>query len=279
MKTTGSMRRWHICPGVVCGLALTLAMGGRGQVQTKGEQLDALLARLAGEHVTEGDVEELEGQPQNERTIPALRAAFSRQTEKEKKQWIAGSLIRLGDRSDLYFDYLAGYAKVAVEDRAPDFVKYDSAGRGLRGQFSAEFLEWCARNGKEPRALAALQFGVYPPDVLALAKAGDSRARELFRRGLESPNPLVLGYCVQGLGRLHDEAALPVIGQAISRVPAGDRVVVSGQLPWFDTPAADRLFEQVTPEPRTREFWQKSVITMRQIESDRIGRRTGAGPK
>lgn len=280
MKSTCSPKLWAAPPSVIiCLAALTLVSGVRCQPQPQTARLEMLLAKLANGQLSEPDLWALESQPQTEKTVPALIAAFHARVDKAEKQWIAGSLIRLGDRSDTYFNYLAGYAKVAVEDRAPDFVKYDSQGRGIRGEFSPEFQDWCTRNGKDPRALAKLQIQVYPQDVLILAATQDERARELFREGLGSPNPLVLAFCVQGLGRLHDEVALALIGQAISRVPAGDRQFVSCQLPWFGVSAADRLFAQVTPDEHTRDIWRNGINGTQKAESDRIRKRTGNAPQ
>jgi hypothetical protein len=57
----------------------------------------------------------------------------------------------------------------------------------------------------------SLQFGTYPQDLEALASAQDPRAREIFRKGLDSPQPLVVVLSVEGLGRLQDAAAIPLI--------------------------------------------------------------------
>jgi len=280
MKSTSAPKLWAAPPSVIISLAaLTLIGGIRCQPQPQTDRLEMLLAKLANGRLSEPDLWALESQPQTEKTVPALIAAFHARVDKAEKQWISGSLIRLGERSDTYFNYLAGYAKVAVEDRTPYFVKYDGYGQSVSGQFSSNFENWCARNGKDPRAVGALQFQVYPEDVFILAKTQDLRARDLFREGLGSPNPLVLAFCVQGLGRLRDEAALPLIAQAILQVPAGSRPAVAGQLPWFALPAADKLFEQVTPDRRMRDMYRSSADGMQKSELDRIRKRTGNAPQ
>ena len=48
-------------------------------------------------------------------------------------------------------------AREAVEDSAPSFIRTDANGVSVRGEFSAEFLNWCVLHGKDPRAVAAIQ--------------------------------------------------------------------------------------------------------------------------
>ena len=129
------------------------------------------------------------------------------------------TLIRLGQRSQEYFDFLAAFARRAIDDRTPFFGKVDQDGRITRGEFSSEFLNWCANNDKNPRELAAPQISDYLEDTMLLAEAEDPRAVELFRRGLDSLNPFVVQASVQGLGRQQDVAAIPLIAKACQRPP------------------------------------------------------------
>jgi hypothetical protein len=207
--------------------------------------------------------------------MPALKSAFELGKTTEEKQWIAATLLRLGENSNEYFDYLAGLAKEAIEDRTPFFIKYDNAGKSIAGQFDPGFLNWCAQNGKDPKAVAGVQMSVYLNDVQILAYAQDPRAVELLRLGLESTNVLVVAYSVEGLGRLHDLAALPLIAKAFDRVQTGDWTVVAEQLSWFRTPEAERLLERFIPDPLMRDFTRRQ-IQMRQLsETNSILRRMG----
>ncbi len=192
---------------------------------------------------------------------------------------LAATLIRLGMQSGLYFDYLAGYARAAVEDRTPFFPKYDAQGRFLRGEFSAAFENWCAQNKKDPRTVAATQFSVYPEDVLILAQAQDPRAGELFRKGLDSPNLLVFGYCVQGLGRLRDGSVIPLIAQVADRVTVGDRLAIAMQLPWYSLPEAERLLLRLVPDRGTRDHLRDDVHRIRLAELNRALQRSGSAPR
>jgi hypothetical protein len=238
--------------------------------------IDDLLAKLPSGRLDESDLWNLESQPVDLRTIPALKATFQSSTEKRERQWIAGTLLRLGERAGPYFDFLAGYATEAIDDRTPSFIKYDSNGHSIRAEFSAAFENWCALNGKDPRAVATIQFLEYPKDVLVLAQVDDPRARDLFRRGLESPNVLVVAYSVQGLARLHDSAALSLVARVLERLPSEERYAVSRELPWFETPEAAALMERVMPDRRARDYERNMVQQQRLDELKRVLTRTGS---
>jgi hypothetical protein len=232
-----------------------------------------LLVRLANATFSRSVLYSLEGQPPDPRTMPALRSAFERAKTAEERQWIAATLLRLGESSSTYFDYLADLAREAIEDRTPFFVKYDNVGTAVEGQFDPGFLNWCAQNQKDPREVARNQFSAYLTDVRALAYAQDPRAMKLLRLGLESPNALVVTYSVEGLGRLHDEAALPLIAKALERVKPGDWTVIAEQLSWFRTPEAERLFERFIPDPRARDFSRRQIQMLQLSEANRLMQR------
>jgi hypothetical protein len=239
------------------------------------DDLSALIVRLANGESSQSILFKLEAQPPDPRTIPALKSAFEHRTTREEKQWIAATLIRLGESSPIYFDYLANIATEAVDDRAPFFLKYDNAGNPVRGEFDIGFLNWCAQNGKDPRAIGKIQFGSYISDVRILAYAQDPRGAQLLMRGLESPNPLVVGYSVEGLGRLHDAEAFPLIEKSLERGRSGDIVAIAQQLCWFRTPDAEKLFEQFVPDSHMRDFARRQVQMLQLSEENRALQRAG----
>ena len=91
---------------------------------------DDLLAKLNGP--LDNVLLHLESLPLDAKTLPALRAEFERRQAKEEKQKIAATLLRLGDTSDRYFQFLAGYAKEAIDDRTPLWERFDREGRWVR---------------------------------------------------------------------------------------------------------------------------------------------------
>jgi hypothetical protein len=235
-------------------------------------QLTELLARLADKRFDRSILYALEGHPYDRRILPALQQAFESRVIKNEKQAIAVSILRLGGKSDKYFNFLADYARAAVEDRTPFYMKVDANGQELRGEFSAEFLNWCALNGKAPQSTAALQVGAYPEDVLALARAQDPRALPVLRRALDSPYPNVVSFAVEGLGRLQDIDAIPLIAKAAERLPQAQRVIAMA-LPWYARPEADALMERLEPDRRSRNFHKAQVERGRLLEIRQVLRR------
>ena len=255
-------------------LALVLVLASSpGAAQS---ELDSLLEKLASGPLG-NTLWLLQNQPADPRIIPALRAAFEKRTDKAQKQEIAVTLLRLGEKADLYFEFLASYASEAINDHTPLFQKYDQDGRGVRGELSPVFEIWCATNHKDPMEVVGIQLYTYPQDVLALAKAGDPRALDLFRRGLESENPGVVEFSVQGLGRLHEVSALPAIAKIADRQPS-PRLLISWELPWFGTPEAYQLMERWDPNPRSRQLHTHQIEQTRQDEALAALRRAGKAP-
>jgi hypothetical protein len=262
MRLTQSAAAIVILP-IVIGLGFTHAACAQ-------DRLGNLLTQLVSGPFDQSILYKIQAEPDDPRTLPALKGAFERSTVKREKELIAWTAMRLGDTSPEYYSYLSGMAKLAIEDRSPLFAKYDSNGSFVRGEFSAVFLNWCAANGKDPRTVAALQVGEYPDDVLALARAQDSRSRELLRQGLESPNPLIVAYSVQGLGRLQDVEALPLIAKAVDRIRESERFVISMNLPWYSRAEAFELMARIIPAQEVRETLTKDVQEIQAEERDRF---------
>jgi hypothetical protein len=242
------------------------------------DELSQLLGKLDALPLDYHALDASEAHPSDPRIGPALEAAFPRRSSKDDKLALAATLVRLGSQAESYFDFLADYARVAIEDRTPSFMRVDANGHDVRGEFSREFQNWCVAHGKDPKAVAAVQSSTYPKDLAALAGVQDPRAVQLFRKGLESAQPLVVAFSVEGLGRLQDQAALPLIAKACDHVSEGTQLAIATNLPWFGSAEADRLLERLVPGRKIREFHVRQVQSMRLWELQRILARTGRPP-
>jgi hypothetical protein len=149
----------------------------------------------------------------------------------------------------------------------------------VRGRFSASFEIWCQTNGKDPRSVAALQFGRYPEDILVLARAQDPRAKAALRQALQSLNPTVIGYAVQGLGRLGDTSAIPLISRAAEGLPTDAKAAISMNLPWYSSLDALILMERLTPDVNARKFMTRIVQDAQLIEQRNALSRLTKEPK
>jgi hypothetical protein len=238
------------------------------------DELSMLLNRLKTGPLDQATLYGLEGRPPDPQTIPALQEAFERNNRKRDKQLIAVTLIHLGEQSRVYFDFLAYHAKEAIEDPSPSFLKYDAAGKAVKGQYAPAFENWCAQNGKIPKSMGEFQFDS-AMDVLMLARAQDRRAEELLVRGLDSPHEFVIMYSVEGLGRLQAASAIPKIARLCDQLPAEVAAGVGMQLAWFSDLRAFQLMQRVVPDERLRNSFREGIARQRNGEIERAFRRNG----
>ena len=180
--------------------------------------------------------------------IPALKDQFVRAQDPLLKQKIAAGLIRLGDRDDVYWDYLVKAAKAALDSDAPSFKEYDANGKYVGGP-SPAFEAWMKANHPTENAEDAAEDSIYlqPATVTILAWADDSRAIPYLRQGMSSPNYMVQIASAQGLAELGDEASIPLIIAACQRAPKDVATVLGDTLVYFDTDAAKKAVDQYVP--------------------------------
>jgi hypothetical protein len=174
-----------------------------------------------------------------------LARRFVALQDKLDKQQIASVLLSRRQGDQPYFDYLAGYARQAVESDAPFPYGFDEAGKVIPGQYSAEFSNWAAARKLAPDAAAAQVFQGYPLDVTLLALADDPRSTEILLRGVESPNYMVAYRAAFGLARLGYKAAIPRIIKAADRAPGEASELIARNLVLFDDPQAQAAAERL----------------------------------
>jgi hypothetical protein len=262
---------------IAIAFVVILGLWSVPKIALSADEVGTLLDQLAKGPFEKATLFALEGQPDDGRIMPSLHAAFEGAKSKNEKQWIASTLLRLGDSTQRYSDFLINSATEAIEDASPLFAEYGADGRMIKGRFSAKFEIWCQANEKDPRSLAALQFGTYPEDVLVLARAQDPKAKDILRQALQSSNPLVMGYAVQGLGRLQDVSSIPLIAKLAENLPAGAKTVLSMNLPWYVNPDASVLMEQLTPDPKMRAAFVRQVQAEQLLEQRNALRRLANG--
>jgi hypothetical protein len=115
------------------------------------------------------------------------------------KAHLASALVWLGDKKEIYWDYLVKQATLAVENDAPNPTIFDSRGKA---EMSPEFIAWVkAHNLGHPGVWDQYGYALAGP-VLWLGATGDPRAVPVLRRGLLSPNYMVEYASAQGLAHL-----------------------------------------------------------------------------
>ena len=166
--------------------------------------------------------------------IPVLEAQFNAADDPLLKRAVASALVRLGDRQQSYWDFLAVKANAAIDSDAPNISEFDSEGKFIRGRFSKRFLEWAKAHQVEPNAAAEAQLYEVPGEVLYLAITGDPRGLTILRRGLLNQNFVIQSASARGLALLRDKDSIPLIIDACERAPAEVAVVIAVALVFFD---------------------------------------------
>jgi len=203
----------------------------------------------------------------DKRAIPALEKAFQKATDRIDKEGIAGSLVRLGDKNEIYCNFLAQYARAAVENDMPFPYEFDADGeiignpKDVPEKYAPDFLAWCKKHGEQTGSTAQQALYGLPVDLLALAATGDSRGSEILFRGLESRNYYVATFAARGLARLQDRRAIKPIIQACERAP-GMAEVIAEALVFFDDPEAQSAAARFIHNRKTLEAVRHKAKTM-----------------
>jgi hypothetical protein len=225
--------------------------------------ISELLSKLATEPLDPSIFFELESHHPEPRVFEALAEAFEKRDSKVDRQWIALTMLHLGNGSERYLDFLSGYAKQAIDDRTPLYYVYGPSGDVMQGEMSHEFERWCRENKRNPKEVIGLQFDTYPEDVRFLARAHDVRAAGLLRSGLESENPLIAYYSAEGLALLQDSEAIHLIVKRCERFPAATASFVAESLARYLTPDADLAMERFVKDPNVRTRVKREAVRKR----------------
>lgn len=183
-------------------------------------------------------------QAQATEAIPVLKQQFDAISDTHNKEAIASALVRLGDKEEIYWDFLVKQSKRALENDAPFPTLFDSSGRTVKGQLSPEFEAWAKANKLSPTEAAYNQVYVIPGDFYYLAKTGDSRGRVLLRTAMSSRNYMVQITAAKGLAKLKDNDSIPLIIQNCEKAPSEVAGAIAWALPFFDDPRAQRAAER-----------------------------------
>jgi hypothetical protein len=160
------------------------------------------------------------------------------------KAHVASALIRLGDKKEIYWDYLLKQAALVIDSDAPDPSSIDSNGKYAE---SPEFIAWIKAHNLAHPGVAAEYTYIFPQPVAFLAMTGDPRAVPLLRRGLLSPNFLVESSSADGLVQAGDKSSIPLIIEACKKAPPDVAVVIARSLVYFDDPEAQKAVDQYVP--------------------------------
>ncbi len=186
--------------------------------------------------------------------LPALEAYYARTSDPEIKAGVASAVVRMGDRKETYWTYLVALATPAVESDASNPW---STAPDLPTEMSTEFRGWASAHNLSPESAYQLAMQDLPHHLAPLAKTGDARGIPLLRKGLSSPNLMIVTLAAAGLAQAQDRASIQLIIGTCKRLPASAAHFVADSLLFFDDPDAARTFAFYFPNvdiPQARKF-------------------------
>jgi len=190
-------------------------------------------------------VEEIVKQGQVE-AVPMLEKKFARTEDVIDREHIASALVRLGDKKDVYWNFLVRQATIAIESGIPDIFAYDSQGKLIRGP-SPEFTAWAQGHNLSLTA-AEEQSRLFSGAVMWLAMTRDWRAVPLLRQALSARDYMIQNAAAQGLAAIQDTESIPLIIDAVKKAPAEAGAVIARSLVFFDDPEAQAAVDKYVPK-------------------------------
>ncbi len=179
--------------------------------------------------------------------VPILELKFEQASSELDKAHIASVLVRLGDKKDVYWDYLTASVTETIENDAPNFNAFDSDGKSIPGPFP-EFVAWADKKKLPHEGLGEQHVYYAPGPTMFLAYTDDPRAIPLLRRALWSPNFMIEISAAMGLARLQDKASIPWIIEACNLAPAEVAGVIGESLAYFDDSVAQAAVDLYVPK-------------------------------
>jgi len=154
------------------------------------------------------------------------------QDERDKAQ-TASALIRLGEKDDIYWDFLLRLEASLLEGEVSS-VKGDSGGKPIEEPTSEE--AWAKQNRELNEMLNFVEI---------VAETRDPRGVRLLRRALSSPVSDTQNMAAAGLARAQDKDSIPlIISVCKNAAPDVAAVIASNSLVYFDDPRAQSAVDQ-----------------------------------
>jgi hypothetical protein len=150
--------------------------------------------------------------------------------ERDKAQ-TASALIGLGDKEDIYWDFLLRMATSLLEGEASSAVKNDAQGKPIEGPSPEE--AWAKQDGDFNKMLTFVE---------TVAETRDPRGVRLLRRALSSPHYEI---AAAGLVRAGDKDSIPLILDLCKNAsPEVVHSIASQVLVYFDDTRAQSAVDQ-----------------------------------
>jgi hypothetical protein len=157
--------------------------------------------------------------------IPLLKEQFPKAQDEILKLVIASALVRLGNKEEIYWNFLSDRAKPLVESTTAE-VSSDQMYQHL----------------------------LY---LRGVAVTGDIRGLPLLRKALSSPNYIVEALGAKGLAKLQDRESIPLIIEACEKAPLYAKIAIAEPLVFFNDSRAQSAAERFIPDRSMLELFRK----------------------
>ena len=161
--------------------------------------------------------------------LATLKQNFLNTQDERDKAETASALIGLGEKENIYWDFLLRLATSLLENEASSAVKNDSQGEGPSSEEA-----WAKRDREYNEMLTFVEI---------VAETRDPRGVRLLRRALSSPN--FQSIAAAGLVRARDTDSIPLIIDLCKNAsPEVGRFFASEVLVYFDDPRAQSAVDR-----------------------------------
>ena len=242
-----------------CGYVVGIGAQGRPPLQT-------LLDRLEEPQLDLGAVSNLANY-QDERVLPSLKDAFEARQSKQDRQYIASSIVRLGEKDEKYYRYLESFAKVAVDSDLPNPYVYGADGVAVRGKLNPDLKIWAEKNGISVEEAFHRASDTFPTDLMRFGGTRDGRNLALLRRGLKSANPMVVAPSADALASMNDVDSIPFVLRLIETSSKSLALALTISLTLYDVGVdREQQIRGLLLDPKLREMYRWSMETKHKRE-------------
>ncbi len=182
--------------------------------------------------------------------VSIIKKLFENSNEEVNKTLYAAILWRLGEKENLYWDYLVSKSIQAVEsDMSHPLYFDDDKGKFVRGKHNPEFLDWCEKNNVDIPLATTRYIYIYPAIIQYLGLSGDKRGFNIILTALESNNMHLVLAATNALGILNDKRGIDYIVETAKKHPEYS-YIIAPSLAYIDEPRANEIMEEMIDDEK-----------------------------
>jgi hypothetical protein len=172
------------------------------------------------------------------KALPILKELFLSSKDDETKEYIASTLMELGDTGEIYWDFLSKQANEAIDSGPPYPIFLGTNGNG-GPNFSPTFVAWATSHNLSTNDAWHQATITLPGHLLLLGVTHDTRAIPVLQRGLLKAHGFIQIFAAEALAALQDRDSIPLIVDACKNAPPEIASTIAAfALVYFDDPRA-----------------------------------------